>query len=81
MKYILFLILSVSVLACKNGQKEEEQINPQEITATTGMNTLVPDEEDGGEMFLGPINFEGLQNEPFKDWFELNYNEHQLHLW
>ncbi len=42
------------------------------------LNQLVPDEEDGGEMFLGKINYSGLQNEPFKEWFELNKAEHIL---
>ena len=78
MKYILILFISVSLLACKNGQNEEENVDAQEMASTAGMNTLVPDEEDGGEMFLGPITYEGLQKEPFAEWFQLNYNGHPL---
>ncbi len=42
------------------------------------MNTSIPDEEDGGEMLLGKINFNGLQQGTFKEWFDLNEAEHIL---
>lgn len=68
--------MSLGVIACKNSEKQEETAATPEIETTEGMNTLVPDEVDGGEMLLGKINFDGLKKEPFQEWFDLNYSGH-----
>ncbi len=78
MKYLIILLISLSLIACKNSDKQEESTTSTETIASEGVNTLVPDEVDGGEMLLGKINFEGLQKEPFEEWFRLNYNVHPL---
>jgi len=81
MKYLLLLALSITLICCnmttKKGQDKVASEETIEITPK-GYNTLVPDEEDGGEMFLGKINKTGLASEPFKEWFEENYNGHPL---
>lgn len=78
----LILILSVLFFT---GCKQTTEINASDPVgvediemSSEEMNTRVPDEEDGGEMLLGKINFNGLQQAPFKEWFELNEAEHTL---
>jgi thiol-disulfide isomerase/thioredoxin len=83
MKNLLFTLSLIIVIACKQSSESETSTSfnkqeSQEETSPEGMNTKVPDEEDGGEMLLGKINFKGLQQEPFKEWFELNEAEHVL---
>ncbi len=83
MKYILTCLVLISLIACKSNTEKEavEETTQEEIVEgipTDGINTRVPDEEDGGEMLLGKINCKGLQEEPFKEWFTENYNGHVL---
>lgn len=70
-------MLGLSLIACKNNP-ETETVTEETTQEMDGLNTRVPDEEDGGEMLLGHINFEGLQQEPFNEWFELNKSGHIL---
>jgi len=80
-KFILFAFLGFSLVACKNNVETTETIaipEAEEEVVQEGYNTKVPDEEDGGEMLLGNINFKGLQEAPFKEWFDLNAQEHAL---
>lgn len=78
----LILILSVLFFTgCKQTSdvKTSDPVGVEEMEMSSEeMNTRVPDEEDGGEMLLGKINFNGLQQAPFKEWFELNEAEHTL---
>ena len=41
------------------------------------LNTLVSD-SNGNQKLLGPINTEGLQQTPFNDWFNTNYDTYQI---
>lgn len=78
MKYLIVLLMSLSLIACKDKPQEVGIDLSKNVVTPEGINTLVPDEVDGGEMLLGEINFDGLQKEPFTEWFELNYNGHSL---
>jgi len=83
MKNSFYLLIILSIFSCKNASEKELNLeeNSEEITmdaTSEGMNTRVPDEEDGGEMLLGKINCKGLQEAPFHDWFIENYNAHAL---
>ena len=73
MKYLTILLLSLSLIACKNS---EEKTEIAEVENVDGVNTLVPDEEDGGEMLLGKITYDSLAEEPFEEWYDLNYDGH-----
>ena len=59
--------------ADNNNQKDtglelSSQDNPSELK----LNKQVADTIDGGMMLLGPINAEGLNQEPYALWFEEN---------
>ena len=59
--------------ADNNNQKDtglelSSQVNPSELK----LNKQVADTIDGGMMLLGPINAEGLNQEPYALWFEEN---------
>lgn len=77
-----FILLIFLVAACKNSSSdvsnEVESIETNHEQTEEGMNDRVPDEEDGGEMLLGNINFSGLQEEPFQEWFDVNWEGHVL---
>ncbi len=81
MKKIIYLFLVFAIIACKNNSEKDPEEKTEIVTSEVnfdGINTKVPDEEDGGEMLLGKINFKGLQQEPFQEWFSLNKEGHVL---
>ena len=83
MKNLVYLFTVLLIISCKNAsEKEGETDNASEEIAmesnADGLNTRVPDEEDGGEMLLGKINCKGLQEEPFNEWFVESFNNHTL---
>ncbi len=83
MKRITLILLVLVIAGCKSKAKEEtasEEITQKQVfdIESDGMNQLVPDEEDGGEMMLGKINREGISSAPFKEWFDENYATHSL---
>ncbi|HPF12063.1 MAG TPA: thioredoxin family protein [Flavobacteriaceae bacterium] len=80
MQKFLYLPLFFLILSCKNTSENStsETANTTIETESKSINIRVPDEEDGGEMLLGNINFNGLQEAPFNDWFQTNQKEHVL---
>lgn len=82
MKNIVFLFAILLVISCKSNDKKEvpEEIVEETVASVMGKaeNLLVPDEEDGGEMLLGPIDRNGLQMEPFKSWYVENDSLHTV---
>lgn len=81
MKNLLLILTVLWMAGCKqtSSLKTSDAVGVEEMEISSEeMNTRVPDEEDGGEMLLGKINFNGLQQEPFKEWFERNEAEHRL---
>lgn len=83
MKNLLYILSLLVIFGCKQTTEKDANSSFSEETSVEdlspeGMNTIVPDEVDGGEMYLGRINFSGLQQEPFKEWFELNEAGHLL---
>ncbi|NND62397.1 MAG: thioredoxin [Flavobacteriaceae bacterium] len=79
MKKLFLLSVLILVVSCKSNTKEQSTDTEisEEISAEE-FNQLVPDEEDGGEMYLGKITREGLNQEPYSDWFNENYAGHNL---
>lgn len=63
MQKFLYLPLFFLILSCKNTSENStsETANTTIETESKSINIRVPDEEDGGEMLLGNINFNGLQ--------------------
>lgn len=82
MKNLIYLFAILFIVSCKNETKKDETSEtPKEETSEInldGYNNEVPDEVDGGEMLLGKINYQGLQNEPYQEWFQLNKEGHVL---
>lgn len=76
MKYLIILLLSLSLIACKNSEEKAENTETAEVEKVDAVNNLIPDEEDGGEMLLGNITYDRLANEPFEEWYDLNYEGH-----
>ena len=85
MKNYLLTIMAMStlILGCKNPkqgiEKTETQNNAaqEQLGENNGLSDLkinrqVADTIDGGMMLLGPINTEGLNQEPYSVWFEEN---------
>lgn len=83
MKILLFTCSLLLIIGCKN-TSDTEATNHNETTTVLEesnedeMNVKVPDEEDGGEMFLGKINFKGMKEEPCFEWFDLNKEGHLI---
>lgn len=89
MNKLLVLLVPIAFIACKNpAEKNSEEKTIVEETTTkidfekvdwNTINNKFPDpEEEDGEMLLGKVNFKGLQQVPFKEWFELGQQEHVL---
>ena len=85
MKTIVFSLTVFSILffGCKNpNQDAENEITQDNVTleksaenlasSELNINRQVADTIDGGMMLLGPINEEGLNQEPYSVWFEEN---------
>lgn len=94
MKKIAYLLLiGLLLTACKSNpdkeatdnefadSKSSEDSEPEigfKVVKGDTLNLRVPDEEDGGEMLLGRIDREGLEQEPFGTWFSENYEAHVM---
>lgn len=91
MKKILLILLTIVFISCKNNteQKTEEtsEVAIEETTSTINydkvdwntLNNQFPDpEEEEGDLLLGKVNYEGLKNPPFNEWFEVSKSEHPL---
>jgi thiol-disulfide isomerase/thioredoxin len=80
MKNIVFLFAILLIVSCKSNEKkevvEEKVEEPVAFEMKSAENLLVPDEEDGGEMLIGPIDRNGLQMEPFIAWYTENDSLH-----
>ena len=80
MKNIVFLFAILLIVSCKSNEKkevvEEKVEEPVAFEMKSAENLLVPDEEDGGEMLIGQIDRNGLQLEPFIDWYRENDSLH-----
>lgn len=76
MKHLVILLLSLSLIACKNSEEKTENTETAEVENVDGVNNLIPDEEDGGEMLLGNITYDRLAEAPFEEWYDLNYEGH-----
>jgi len=82
--YLLtLLVFSTMILGCNNSKQGTENKESQDSATleqageNTGfsewnMNKQVADTIDGGMMLLGPINAQGLNQEPYSLWFEEN---------
>lgn len=82
MKNFTILISLLLIVACKNAQTTEAQVNkvkdPYASLQENLFNQKVEDTVDGGEMLLGKIKLEALKNDPFKTWFNEGYANHPL---
>ena len=79
MKNIAYAFTILLIVACKSNHDKEVSVD--DITSentSEELNILVPDEEDGGEMLLGKIDRDGLEDELFETWFDENYQGHLL---
>ena len=81
-KALLILTLSLAIVGCKENNKEAEA-DTQAIVDTVaynmeGINQIVPDTVDGGEMLLGRIDRSGLEQDLFKEWYEVSYSDHRM---
>lgn len=81
-KAVLFLCFLLAVMACKENNKETEagtEINVEAVAYDMdGINQIVPDTVDGGEMLLGRIDRSGLEQDLFKEWYETSYSDHRM---
>ncbi len=81
MKYLISLLLVVTLFACKNtGDQNSEEISEEKTTYTLKkeVNNEFEDPEDGGMMLLGSINRKGLETAPYNEWFTENKASHTL---
>jgi len=88
MKKILLLLVTIAFVACKENKedKSQEESTVEETTNNSDfdsidwstLNNQFTDPEEEGNLLLGKINFEGLQRQPYNEWFELNKKEHTL---
>lgn len=86
MKKLLLIFTAFAMIACKSNSGksgEDSKISEEKNTETInidpdGVNQLVPDEEDGGEILLGKITYDRLAKEPFKEWFTASYDAHTV---
>ena len=76
MKHLIILLLSLSLIACKNSEEKTVNTETTEVENVEGLNNLIPDEEDEGEMLLGNITYDRLAEAPFEEWYDLNYEGH-----
>jgi thiol-disulfide isomerase/thioredoxin len=82
--YLLtLLVFSTLILGCNNSKQGTENKESQDNTTLEqsgenagfsewNINKQVADTIDGGMMLLGPINAQGLNQEPYSLWFEEN---------
>lgn len=82
--YLLtLLVFSTLIFGCNNSKQGAENKESQESATLEqsgenagfsewNMNKQVADTIDGGMMLLGPINAQGLNQEPYSLWFEEN---------
>ena len=82
--YLLtLLVFSTLILGCNNSKQGTENKESQDNAtleqsgenagfSQRNMNKQVADTIDGGMMLLGPINAQGLNQEPYSLWFEEN---------
>ena len=66
--FSLFLMMSLVLMACQNQNKQNNSTDSPDES----VNLMVADTIDGGQMLLGPINANGLNQEPFSTWLEEN---------
>ena len=66
--FSLFLMMSLVLMACQNQNKQNNSTDSPDES----VNLMVADTIDGGQMLLGPINANGLKQEPFSTWLEEN---------
>ncbi|MDT0556532.1 TlpA family protein disulfide reductase [Patiriisocius hiemis] len=82
MKNILLLSTMFLVfIACNQTNKSEKEDVIQEeesIESKETLNKEVPYEDEETVMLLGKINKEGLQKEPYSEWFKENYKAQVL---
>ncbi|WP_026450563.1 thioredoxin family protein [Aequorivita capsosiphonis] len=79
MNKILLIIATITMVACNSSkEKNKAEMNNPEITTADSenpkakeMNNTIPYEES--VMLIGKSNRQGLQMDPFKDWFNLSY--------
>ncbi|PQB03740.1 thioredoxin family protein [Aureitalea marina] len=82
MKKTLILIIVLAFMACKENKSSSELPVNAEIQTLEydlqGFNQIVPDTVDGGEMLLGRIDRSALEQDLFKDWYEVSYTDHRM---
>lgn len=80
MKKTLLILSTILLVAC-NSSKDKKNINEKSNTEMVGdngtetVNDTVPYMDS--VMLLGKSNREGLQMEPFKDWYNLGYSHYR----
>lgn len=87
MKQFSFIIVLLVLVGCKSKSDEKIAIETEEEVQTevkapvsNGMNTVVFEENDEveEEILLGHVNRNGLEMEPFGDFFASGYKNHEL---
>jgi len=85
MKKVAFLFISILLISCNN--KVEKKENSKKIETTSEkkevqqqINILVKDTIDDNMMLLGKIDLKRFKGNDFLEWFNENYNSHQLDL-
>ena len=78
--YISTLVAALLIVACK--QTVEKETTAEESVSIDyredGLNQMVPETVDGGEMLLGLIDRKELESPRHADWFNNSYSEHRL---
>lgn len=78
--YISTLAVALLIVACK--QTVENETAAEESISVSyqedGLNQMVPDTVDGGEMLLGLIDRKELESPRHSEWFNNSYSEHRL---
>ena len=81
-KSLLILTLFLAIVACKENNKETEANTEVSVETPAydmeGINQIVPDTVDGGEMLLGRIDRSGLEQDLFKESYEVSYSAHRM---
>lgn len=81
MKNIIFILIASFLISCNCKNKEEpSNIKPisEQQTIQPEINLVVKDTIDDNRMLIGKINKKGFENKEFEEWYNENFNIHNL---
>ena len=78
---VLVLLLLVILVACQQKSTKDKELNNQlmmDKIAKQDINKIILDTIDNSMMLLGRIDEKGLNGDDFIEWYQENYEAHEL---